>query len=419
MNKRFAAVLAATAIAGVTTAFAANPFSDVTPSDWAYQAVETLAAQGVIDGYPDGTFKGQNNITRYEMAQLVARAMARQDRVSAEQGAVINSLANEFADELNNLGVRVSNLEKKVGNVKFTGDARMRLFNYDRDNTKDSDKEDNYKYRVRFVGKAQVNENTIVGLRLKVENDFGNADSGNDTVKFDRAYAQHSFGNVVGTVGRYGLFLGNGLVYDSAFDGIAATGKLGNVTLTAGHGYAGKVVSDGNDPDSTSTYVQLGAKLGSRVDASAYYIANNVEEANPLADNVFGGALTTRLFSKVTADGEYASVKDNGAAWTAALTYGDYKISNADTWSLGVRYLVSDNDGPLNKKYNSVASTTFDHPALMTQSDLDAGLKAWSVEARYALSKNLGLNAYYYFNQETTAGADLEDAYLVDLKYEF
>ena len=44
---------------GVTTAFAANPFSDVTPDSWAYQAVSQLANAGVINGYPDGTFKGQ------------------------------------------------------------------------------------------------------------------------------------------------------------------------------------------------------------------------------------------------------------------------------------------------------------------------------------------------------------------------
>ena len=62
-------IFAATAVLGVTTAFAANPFSDVTPDSWAYQAVSQLANAGIVNGYPDGTFKGQNNITRYEMAQ--------------------------------------------------------------------------------------------------------------------------------------------------------------------------------------------------------------------------------------------------------------------------------------------------------------------------------------------------------------
>ena len=131
--KKHLAVLAATAVLGVTSAFAANPFSDVTPQDWAYQAVAQLAAQGVVNGYPDGTFQGQTNITRYEMAQMVAKAMTRQGQVDAEQNAIINRLANEFSAELNNLGVRVSTLENKVGNFKFTGDARLRYKQLDGD----------------------------------------------------------------------------------------------------------------------------------------------------------------------------------------------------------------------------------------------------------------------------------------------
>ena len=119
MKKQFAAIFAATAVLGVTTAFAANPFSDVTPDSWAYQAVSQLANAGIVNGYPDGTFKGQNNITRYEMAQMVAKAMANQDRANAEQQAMINRLADEFSNELNNLGVRVARLEDRVGNVKL------------------------------------------------------------------------------------------------------------------------------------------------------------------------------------------------------------------------------------------------------------------------------------------------------------
>ncbi len=59
MKHQWAAMLAATAVLGVTTAFGANPFSDVTPDSWAYQSVSQLASAGIINGYPDGTFKGQ------------------------------------------------------------------------------------------------------------------------------------------------------------------------------------------------------------------------------------------------------------------------------------------------------------------------------------------------------------------------
>lgn len=116
-----AAVLAATVVSASSSAFAAsNPFTDVPQGHWAYDAVAQLAADGVIEGYGDSTFQGDKNITRYEMAQMVAKAMAKKD-VSAADKAAIDKLAAEFADELNNLGVRVVNLEKNSDNVKWSG----------------------------------------------------------------------------------------------------------------------------------------------------------------------------------------------------------------------------------------------------------------------------------------------------------
>ena len=101
------------------TAFAANPFSDLPAGHWAYGAVAKLAAAGVVDGYPDGTFKGDKTMTRYEMAQIVAKALAK-GAIGAD-----DKLVSEFADELDNLGVRVAKLEKNADNVKVTGAARI------------------------------------------------------------------------------------------------------------------------------------------------------------------------------------------------------------------------------------------------------------------------------------------------------
>ena len=125
--KKTISALAVTTMLGMTTVLGANPFTDVTPQDWAYQAVARLASQGVVNGYPDGTFQGGNNITRFEMAQMVAKALNQQDRINGEQQAVLNKLAQEFSEELHNLGVRVENLERKVGNVSFTGEMRFRF----------------------------------------------------------------------------------------------------------------------------------------------------------------------------------------------------------------------------------------------------------------------------------------------------
>ena len=115
-----AAALAVTVVGSSSSVFAAsNPFTDVPQGHWAYDAVAQLAADGVIEDYGDTTFQGDKNITRYEMAQMVAKAMAKKD-VSAADKAAIDKLAAEFAEELNNLGVRVANLEKNADNVHWS-----------------------------------------------------------------------------------------------------------------------------------------------------------------------------------------------------------------------------------------------------------------------------------------------------------
>ena len=110
MNKKFlTAALAATLSCTTVSAFAAaNPFADVPRDHWAYDAVAELADEGVIEGYGDGTYRGENEITRYEMAQMVAKAMAKEDQANAQQKALIDRLAAEFSAELSNLGVRVA-----------------------------------------------------------------------------------------------------------------------------------------------------------------------------------------------------------------------------------------------------------------------------------------------------------------------
>jgi hypothetical protein len=92
----------------------ANPFADVPLNHWAYDSVQYLAAKGVIIGYPDGTFGGNRTMTRYEFAEAIARMLAYvegMDFASADDVAVLEKLAIEFADELASLGVTVADLE--------------------------------------------------------------------------------------------------------------------------------------------------------------------------------------------------------------------------------------------------------------------------------------------------------------------
>ncbi len=96
----------------------ANPFVDVPLNHWAYDSVQSLAAKGVIVGYPDGTFGGAKSLTRYEFAEATAKALAfveAQAYATAEDVAILEKLAIEFADELASLGVTVADLEAALG----------------------------------------------------------------------------------------------------------------------------------------------------------------------------------------------------------------------------------------------------------------------------------------------------------------
>ena len=411
MKKQFAAIFAATAVLGVTTAFAANPFSDVTPDSWAYQAVSQLANAGIVNGYPDGTFKGQNNITRYEMAQMVAKAMANQDRANAEQQAMINRLADEFSNELNNLGVRVARLEDRVGNVKVTGDARLRYRDAEHANSK-------FDARARVQFNAKVNDRTDAVVRVTSGNfELGDSTTGgNANATIDRAYVNHKFGERVSLkAGRFGQTIGGGLAFDGTFDGAQFNAGNDKVNFQAAYGY---MVSGDNgiiagattnkltkDANVTNTYLGLNGKVGKHTTVGGFYDRVNQDSSNGYK-NIYGFNANAN-FDKVWVGGEWLkdSHVDESQAWTAGLGYGNYNIAKKGSWDVKGQYF--------NQKANApIVDTTYNH--LYTT---DA--KGWMASVNYALQNNVGLSANYGFDWKTQDGADLSDFYRADLNYKF
>jgi len=158
-----------------TMAFA-NPFSDVKQNHWAYDAVNQLAAKGIITGYPDGTFKGNKAVTRYDMAVIIARLLEKLNTtpgIKAKMGKgdldSVQKLVVEFTDELSLLGVKVSALEDEMsavkddlavikedvktlkagggqgGKIKITGDMQARFVDYSySDSVADRDMNENF-----------------------------------------------------------------------------------------------------------------------------------------------------------------------------------------------------------------------------------------------------------------------------------
>lgn len=117
MKKILALVAVIALVAFAAPAFAAaNPFMDVPMNHWAYDAIGQLASRGVLSGYPDGTYKGNQPMTRYEVASAVARALAVVDMTKASKQDVemLKKLVVEFKDELDALGVKVDKLDSRV-----------------------------------------------------------------------------------------------------------------------------------------------------------------------------------------------------------------------------------------------------------------------------------------------------------------
>ena len=229
MSKKtlISAITAALVVGAASTTFAAaNPFSDVPSDSWAYDAVSTLAADGVIDGYPDGTYQGNNTMTRYEMAQIVARAMAKTDIDKADK-AIVDKLAAEFADELDNLGVRVADLEKKSDNVVWKGKVKYKYVDENHDVGKD--KLTN-KVTFRLEPKAYIG-NSGWTANARIDYDLNLSTSSNGDGEISRAWVEGPlFGGTV-QAGKVPLFTAQGMIIDDPFSG--ATVSWGSDKLNA------------------------------------------------------------------------------------------------------------------------------------------------------------------------------------------
>ena len=141
--RQMAFVLAAALMFAVISPAFAQPFADTPTNHWAYDAIAELAAKGLIEGYPDGTFKGDRAMTRYEMAMVVARLLARIEsiqiptppppEVTKADIDMILRLLNEFRAELAAKNVRLTAVEEELNaikarldNVRITGSVRFR-----------------------------------------------------------------------------------------------------------------------------------------------------------------------------------------------------------------------------------------------------------------------------------------------------
>lgn len=436
-------VLAIAMALGVTaSAYAANPFSDVPAGHWAYDSISKLAAAGVIDGYGDGTFGGDKLMTRYEMAQIVAKAMAK--------GANVDKLAAEFADELDNLGVRVANLEKKADNVKITGELRFRYVDQDGAMYKkivpagdgvsgvlgnDSNHAADIRSRIWING--MINDDwTYTGMLQNVQN--LNNNTGDENTSFQRAYVDGKLGGMAVRAGRYNLVIADGNIYDTRADGLELS--YGNKVKVKG--FAGKATDDitvvpvtitdygGTDKVFTGDVTNGGKYWGLAVEgelakglkATAGYTqfkdmgTGFVEAANPgetfgktdIDNGIWHAGLGYDMghfnLSAMYLKGDLSADKLGGNAQPAidkyldddgfviGLAYKGAKAEDAGSWGAWAKY------------YDQGAQTYVAHTTDANTFGM-TGFKGFGVGANYTLAKNIVANVAYYNTESKLAKA--------------
>ena len=375
-------VLAMAMALGVTaSAYAANPFSDVPAGHWAYDAVNKLAAEGVVDGYPDGTYGGDKLMTRYEMAQIVAKAMAK--------GANVDKLAAEFADELDSLGVRVANLEKKADNVKITGEVRASYRDVDTDAAGHDGHEGLLRSRLWVNG--QINEDWSYTGMFENEQDFGDNDSEEDDLYFQRAYVEGRVGGLDVVAGRYNEVTFSGNILDANLDMARVSyGDKIKVSAAAGKAYDSVEVNDETmlDSDDRIYIGTLEAALGD-VDAYVAYFKTNSnmdkEIWNVGASYGFGDFTLSAEYMR--GDKEYENAGKDG--WWADLAW---KGAEADTpGSYGIH-----------AGYYDQSPSAYINPTTDAEYFAD-GYKGWNVGVSYTFAKNIvGMVNYWDMESQTT-----------------
>ena len=405
-------VLAMAMALGVTaSAYAANPFSDVPAGHWAYDAVNKLAAEGVVDGYPDGTYGGDKLMTRYEMAQIVAKAMAK--------GANVDKLAAEFADELDSLGVRVANLEKKADNVKITGQIRASYRDVDGDS-----KSHEGRLRTRLFVNGAINEDWTYTGRFE-NSQYYTGDkgaSGDDDVKLNWAYVTGKVGGAKVQAGRQDFKLHTGNVIDATVDGaivsygdkVKLTGYVGKAADSGTWDNLGdatvvdskdKVVGTALQEDDRVYIADLSAKLGV-VDAYVtYYKADTLNE-NEIWN--VGVALPVVKDLKFTAEymhgdaevGDIVDVDNNGYAF--GLAYKGAKASQPGSWGVYANYFDQPVSTYLEHTIDGYAPFAFDtveynvDTNVATVDNASDGFKGYEIGANVALAKNIVAAVKYY-----------------------
>lgn len=404
MKKTLAAAITSALVIGAasTTFAAANPFSDVPTDHWSFDAVSKLAQEGVIEGYGDGTFNGNAHITRYEMAQMVAKAMAKSGTLGESDQALIDRLAAEYADELNNLGVRVAELEKKSDNVVIKGMLRLEPTREENDNGSKTTKENKLGGKLRFDITAKVNDDWSVIGRLDGNTNLRDGGTNAKGVELVRAYAQGPLFGAQAKIGETYLLdnmaAPEALVMDTEFSGAQFNfGETVKVSLNVGR-------IDANSTDVKGQVMSGTKKSGLKFEQIGLGYAEDAWQIGAAYYNVHGADFDNGITN---------AKDDKNGIWNLGFTYkfnpdvrlsASYAQSNLDVeqddaYFVKLAYKGAQKTVPgsfgLWGLYTDMGTAAVIKSTLDGSYGIPSNAKAWAIGGNYTLDKNIVLMVDY------------------------
>ena len=379
-----AAITTALVIGAASTTFAAaNPFTDVPTGHWSYDAVAKLAQDGVIEGYGDGTFRGDKAITRYEMAQMVAKAMAKSD-VSAADKAAIDKLAAEYSAELNNLGVRVGELENKVDNVKWGGKARLRVDSQsdDTSSTVLGDKSYGHSY-IDLWATAKINDGWVAKVEHETEKNMRNDSTNTD--EDTKVFVEGKLFGADATIGKFGAFSHNGLVIDKGVSGAKfAFGNELKTVITAGRLDIDKVAGDSAAQDYQA--IEFSYAINDKTSVNAGYHILKDETLKALTDKnlkIWEIGFNTKLGQDWAFVADYAKSNidvNKDSSYFTQFTYKAADVKTEGSYDIFVNY----------RQIANAANIA------QTWGDYSANQKGWALGFDYVPAENVNFQAFYF-----------------------
>lgn len=409
MKKTFIPMLTLSLMLGVASSgfAAANPFTDVPKDHWSFDAVQKLAQSGVIEGYGDDTFRGDAHITRYEMATMVARAMAKES-TSGSDKAVIDQLAKEYADELQNLGVRVTDLEKKSDNVQFSGTLKLESARSEYDGVKDSTES---LATLELDITATVNDEWAVKGVIEAESDLKSDSSAETTLT--QAYAEGKLFGAQAKLGKFGTFdaeslSAGGMIIDTEVSGAEFTfGDKLSTILTIGRlnadEYSLTENFDASDYQALQFVYQANDKLA--LDAGYYHIKNSGAfiDGDSFADKngIWSVGADYQIAPELILGGAYAVSSLTSApelsgnsekAYSVQLTYKGTESEIPHSYGLWAAY----------RKLGELATIA------PTYDGADVDQKGFEIGVDYMIAKNILGKVVYFDGEEINSGNDVK-----------